>query len=190
MWDYYRFYLTDNLPVGHYTLVLQVADRQGHTGEKKRLAQLTIQAEPVLLADDPQARDVDAVFGEQLRLVEYKLEHRQESLGVSLYWRAEQRMDTDYKVFVHIYDPANGAPVAQDDAMPRRWAYPTRFWWPGELVVDRFDISLREAPPGHYGVAVGVYDPADGRRLDVVRPNGSVSADGRLLLDETVVIAE
>jgi hypothetical protein len=96
-------------------------------------------------------------------------------------------METDYKIFVHVFDPATRVPVAQDDAMPRRWAYPTTFWGSGEVVDDLIPISLRGVPAGTYGVAVGVYDPATMERLPVTGGAGQLQPDGRLVLPgETV----
>jgi hypothetical protein len=62
----------------------------------------------------------------------YDLQSSVESLELTLYWQAEQRMDVSYKVFVHLIDPTTGAIVAQDDAVPRRWTYPTTWWERGE----------------------------------------------------------
>ena len=96
-------------------------------------------------------------------------------------------MDTDYKVFVHVYDPATQIPVAQDAAMPLRWHYPTGLWASGEVVTDTVPIALGEVPGGDYGLAVGVYDPANMERLEVVDGTGQTQPDGRLVLPgETV----
>ena len=98
-------------------------------------------------------------------------------------------METDYKIFVHVFDPAIQVPVAQDDAMPHRWAYPTTFWGPGEMVTDIIPISLKRVPAGIYGVAVGVYDPATLERLPVINEIGQPQSDSRLVLPgETVKV--
>ena len=100
-------------------------------------------------------------------------------------------MQTDYKIFVHVFDPVTKIPVAQDDAMPRRWAYPTTFWGPGEVVDDLIPLSLKDVPAGVYGVAVGVYDPATMERLPVMDGGGQLRPDGRLVLpDERIEVGE
>jgi hypothetical protein len=108
-----------------------------------------------------------------------------------LSWRAERSMDVDYKVFVHVADPATAIPVAQDDAMPVQWRYPTTRWAPGEIVVDTISISLQDAPTGTYELALGVYNPASGERLPIVDGDGAPQVDGRLVLrGEEIRIAE
>jgi hypothetical protein len=132
---------------------------------------------------------MNAVFGDELRLLGYRLRQDPDRLMLTLYWHAEQRMETDYKIFVHVFDPKTKVPVAQDDAMPHRWGYPTRFWGPGEMVRDDIPIYLQGAPPGEYGVAVGAYDPQTMERLSVMDASGQRYDDGRLELSgETVEV--
>jgi hypothetical protein len=97
-------------------------------------------------------------------------------------------METDYKIFVHIFDPSTGIPVAQDDAMPRRGGLPTRLWAPGDLVTDSVPIEIGEVVPGNYGIAIGVYDPATGERLPLQSAEGELSDDGRFVTGERVII--
>jgi hypothetical protein len=87
----------------------------------------------------------------------------------------------------HVADPATAVPVAQDDAMPVQWRYPTTRWAPGEVVVDTISISLQGAPAGTYDLALGAYDPADGERLPVVDADGILQVGGRLVLREEEV---
>ena len=135
---------------------------------------------------------MEALFGDEMRLLGYEVARPDPArLLVTLTWRSEQRMDTDYKVFIHVFDPASGLPLAQDDAMPRRGEYPTRFWAPGEIVVDEIAISLDGVPDGNYGIAVGVYDQFTNERLAVLTRDGRLAADGRLELPgETVIVGE
>ena len=74
-----------------------------------------------------------------------------------------------YKVFVHLYDDA-GQLIAQTDSEPGGALRPTHTWQPGETVIDRYGVLLpEEAEPGHYTLAVGLYDVADPtNRLNVV----------------------
>ena len=149
---------------------------------------VTVQPQVCNLATEPQATDVNALFGDDLHLSEYELRRNGRYLEIALYWRSQRRMDVDYKVFVHVFDPTTNVPVAQDDAMPHRWAHPTTLWWPGEMVKDRIPIYLEGVPPGTYGIAIGVYDPSTGERLTVVDSQGQSTDDGRLVLSEFVEI--
>jgi hypothetical protein len=132
----------------------------------------------------------NVTFGNDLRLLGYRAQRNGRDLNLVLYWRAERRMRTDYKVFVHVFDLGTRIPVAQDDAMPRRWAYPTTFWGPGEVVDDPIPISLAEVPPGTYGLAVGVYDPVTAERLSAITGDGDLLTDGLLVLSGQMVEVE
>jgi hypothetical protein len=99
-------------------------------------------------------------------------------------------METAYKIFVHVFDLDTQVPVAQDDAMPRRWAYPTTFWGPAEVVTDVIPIPLKGVPMGTYRVALGVYDPTTMERLPVVDGAGQLQPNGRLVLPGEVVRVE
>jgi hypothetical protein len=114
----------------------------------------------------------------------YEVEQRDERLRLTLYWQALRHMSRDYKSFVHVADPATGVPVAQDDAMPHRGGYPTRFWAPGEIVVDHIPINLGGAPPGNYDLALGLYDPASLERLPLLIAGDERPDDRRLVLAE------
>ncbi|NLG29269.1 MAG: hypothetical protein GX557_15270 [Chloroflexi bacterium] len=85
-------------------------------------------------------------------------------LAVELAWTTEQRVSTPYKVFVHVVD-ANGAVLAQHDAMPGAGRYPADRWDVGETVLDRHGILLPTALSGDLTLRVGLYDPATGARL-------------------------
>jgi hypothetical protein len=134
------------------------------------------------------ATQANVLFSDDLQLLAYALKRNENDVVFTLHWRSQQRMTTDYKVFVHIFDPATGIPVAQDDARPHREAYPTIYWGPGEMVDDRIPVSLQGVPAGSYGIAIGVYNPLTGERLRVVRSDGVVVEDGRYILNEMIDI--
>ena len=117
-------------------------------------------------------------------LAGYRIVRAEMNLYLRLFWRSEKRMETDYKVFVHLYDLDNNLPVVQDDSMPMRWSYPTTLWSPGETVTDTISLSLNGVVAGEYGLAVGVYDPASAERLSGVRGDGYLVPDGRLVLGD------
>ena len=193
-WGYYPLYTHPSLPTGNYTVTLSLVDPATGAiqGQQVTVGRLAVSQSPCVFALPGEAADTirtNAVFGDDLRLLGYSLRHEGDHLALTLHWRAERRMETAYKIFVHVFDPATQAPVAQDDAMPRRWAYPTTLWSPGELVTDVVPISLEGVPPGAYGVALGVYDPETMERPRVVDGTGQLQPDGRLVLPgETVEV--
>jgi hypothetical protein len=90
-----------------------------------------------------------------------------DSLELTLYWRAEAEMGTNYTVFTQLLDPANQV-VAQVDRPPQGGAAPTTTWLPGEIVADPYHLPLPAGlPPGDYRLVTGMYDPVTGERLPV-----------------------
>jgi hypothetical protein len=82
----------------------------------------------------------------------------------TLRWRATARPARDATVFVQLLGP--GGPLAQWDAQPLRGEYPTSLWPAGEVVEDRFALTLRaNTPPGDYPVIAGLYLLPEVRRL-------------------------
>lgn len=188
-WGHYQLTLPGSLSPGSYDISIRLlASGSELSAGPSLLAQtVAVQTERCNYASLPSAVDSGALFGNALRLVEYELDQQEQSLNLNLYWQAERRMDIDYKIFVHVFDPETGVPVAQDDAMPRRGAYPTRFWWPGDKVDDKISISLAGVQSGTYGLAVGVYDPVSGR-LSLIDDQGLLVEDGRLILVEAIAV--
>ena len=186
---YYTWLLPDAMPTTEYTLNLSLL-----TAATGQAVGQPVAVQPVSISDAcpllsiPEATVANGRFGDDMSLLAYQAQLDENQLQLTLHWRGEQRMALDYKVFVHLFDPATGIPVAQDDAMPRRWQFPTTLWWPGEVITDLISISLDMVPAGQYGLAVGVYDPLTGARLPVLDSAGQVVADGRLLLPEMVAI--
>jgi hypothetical protein len=192
-WGYYALRVNASLPPGPYKVMLALVDEE--TGEPQGqpyvVGELMVSRSPCAFDVPPDVVGVNASFGDELRMLGYELRRDGGRLTLKLHWRAEQRMETDYKIFVHVFEPATAIPVAQDDAMPHRWAYPTRFWGLGEVVEDVIPISLQGVPAGAYGVAVGVYDPVTTERLPVVNQEGQLQPDRRLVLPgETIKVQE
>jgi hypothetical protein len=190
-WGFYEVTLPEPIPSGEYQAVIQLVDPEtGQSqGNKLALPAITVQEDVCNLAQLPEAIDVNATFGNEIRLLEYDLVRSEDELDFMLYWRPDHHPAIDYKIFIHVFDPETGIPVAQSDFMPRGWVYPTSFWWPGEVIEDETTVSLVDIPPGNYGIAIGIYDPVTGERLPVVNSAGIKLPDGRLILDEIVEIS-
>ena len=191
-WGYYPLYTDASLPSATYEVSLALVDAESGVSQGNPLVvgHVTVSRSPCDLPAPSDAVRSNTVFGDELRLLGYGLQRGDGRLMVSLHWRSDQRMETDYKVFVHVFDLETSVPVAQDDAMPLRWSYPTSFWGPGEYVRDDIPIDLQGVPPGYYGIAIGIYDPHTLERLPVVDVGGQVSPDGRLVLPDEIVALE
>ncbi|HXH13415.1 MAG TPA: glycosyltransferase family 39 protein [Alphaproteobacteria bacterium] len=88
-------------------------------------------------------------------------------LSVTLQWYVLRQPSRDYTVFAHVKD-AFGRLIGQQDAPPQDGWYPTSYWEPGEVLIDRFTISLR--PHEHCGPAslvIGLYETSTLTRLPV-----------------------
>jgi hypothetical protein len=115
-------------------------------------------------SDYPVAADFAS--GLRLRGVDVAPERPQAGLPLTLtlQWQALRGGLDDGTVFVHVYDQ-EGRLVAQHDGVPAAGERPLPGWLPGEVVMDSHVIRLpAELANGSYRLAVGVYDPASGRR--------------------------
>jgi hypothetical protein len=138
----------------------------------------------------PMARQIDATFGDQLRLLGYDLGRDKGSLRLALLWQALRPMHTDGIVFVHLIEMSSEAIVAQWDARPQAGTYPTYWWHPGEVVDEVVTLDLADVPPGTYRLALGVYNAGEQARWPVVQGFGGATPDGRLILEEPITVPE
>jgi hypothetical protein len=81
-------------------------------------------------------------------------------LRVNLVWHALDRVSNDLKVSARLL-ASDGQQVAQADAVPVHFTYPTTAWRAGEFIADVYDLSLpKTLPEGQYVPLVILYDPA------------------------------
>jgi len=112
---------------------------------------------------------LEADFGGKIRLLGHEVGEVQagQPLSLVLYWQAQQEMEEDYTVFVHLLDPQSGAIIAQVDEMPAYGTYPTSLWVAGEVVRDEHILPLPALAPGSYPLRIGLYLKETGQRLPV-----------------------
>ena len=161
-------------------------------------------AEPIVLAslrvegrqrryEAPQLDNmVNGDLGGLVTLLGYNLTSasvsQREGLTLTLYWRAEQRTTTSYKVFVHVIDE-QGQVRAQKDSEPVDNTYPTTAWLPGEVVEDVIAVPIdQDLMPGSYYIEVGIYDPQTGTRLAARNAQGETQAGDRIVLQQITVV--
>jgi hypothetical protein len=171
----YRLWVNPSVVAGTYTLTLSLAEHATSTqaGQAVGLGAVQVKALPWTYDPSGQAYPSYARWGQAILLPAYDVQQDSaESLHLTLYWQALREMDVSYKVFVHLVDQRTGAIVVQDDAVPRRWTYPTTLWEPSEVVADTVVLSLDGASKGRYLLQVGLYDPANAERLPAYSPQG------------------
>jgi hypothetical protein len=134
--------------------------------------------------------EVGARFGDTIELAGYDMAQKTDTLRLTLHWQAVAVPAADFKLFVHVADPATGRPVTQIDTMPRESTYPTGVWVTGEVVSDELTIPLGDVPSGQYDLAIGWYDPEDANltRLPAIDTSGNRLPDDRLVLPNRVVV--
>ena len=129
-------------------------------------------------------------FGEQITLLGYDMAQDEQTLHLDLYWQAGKQIEANYKVFVHLFDPATEAIPVQVDRQPLNGVYPTSWWRAGEVIADQVTLSIADLTPGDYALAVGIYDVDTDVRLDAHTAAGEPLPDGRLILKPTLSILD
>jgi len=134
-----------------------------------------------------------ADFSGRIRLIGFDLPstdvHPGDTLSVRVTWQALESMDRRYTAFVHLLGPLNpalGSPLwAQDDHEPGQATYSTDRWFPGEVIVDTFDLLIpADAPPGEYTLSTGFYDLETMARLPRSDTAGDTVTMARITLVE------
>ncbi len=139
----------------------------------------------------PVAHELEqaVVFGDFARLVGYEFStdtfQGEQPVELLLVWEVLQPVDLDYMIYVHLIE--DGAPenvwATRDGPVNKPWGwtlnyYSTRFWEPGEYVIDRRAFVQQGTPPGDdYRIRVGFYDLETGQRAPVTI-DGAGSGDG------------
>jgi 4-amino-4-deoxy-L-arabinose transferase-like glycosyltransferase len=112
----------------------------------------------------------------QIELIGYALDRRvaspNESIFLTLYWRAKAKMPADYTVFTHVLQRPEIIWAQQDKQLQP----PSSSWPVGQVISDTYELKIKpDAPPGVYEVEVGAYDPRqDFERLRVITEDGRI----------------
>lgn len=127
------------------------------------------------------AQSPPATFAGLFALQGYAINNAQpspgETLALLLRWQPLASMEMDYKFFIVLLS-SEGEIFAFRDGMPVNWTRSTSSWQVGELIDDRWGLSVEaNARPGRYPLYVGAYNPASGERLPLVTGAGEVVGD-------------
>ncbi|HEX5689138.1 MAG TPA: glycosyl transferase, partial [Roseiflexaceae bacterium] len=118
----------------------------------------------------PAAQPLDADFGPAIHLRGYDLELSEAAagtLGLTVHWQARANIDEDLLLFAHVLD-AQGNRVGGVDVPPGGASAPTSGWLPARYVSAALRVPVQpNLAPGTYWLALGVYRPSDGGRLEL-----------------------
>ena len=117
-------------------------------------------------------------FGNLITLEGYDISYPKplkpgDTIRLTLYWRGQQPIPANYKVFNQMY-AADGKMQAQRDGYPVCDGRETWRWDPGELITDVYDIPVAaDAADGLYPLYTGFYLEDTGDRLPVLDAAGN-----------------
>jgi len=117
------------------------------------------------------AHALEADFGPAIHLRGYDLDTStagQGFLRLTVHWQARDRVAGDLMLFVHVLDP-HGERVGGVDVPPGGAGAPTSQWQTGGYVSAVLQVPLQPAPEDGW-IAIGLYDPRDGTRLELRAP--------------------
>ena len=185
-----RLNIPNTLSAGTYRLSVTLLNLATQAEEGSFLAPSTFEivGHPRGFVVAPMQHRSDVEFGQQIKLLGYDIKSQKAQVALTLYWQAMAAPQGDYKVFVHLFDPADERIVAQHDAMPFDGHYATSWWTAGEVVSETITLDLAGVKPGAYRLAVGLYEPRTVTRLVAIGPDGARLAADRMVLPEDITL--
>jgi hypothetical protein len=113
--------------------------------------------------------------------------HPGQQIQIDLTWRVEAPPGEDWTTFLHLAE-AGQPPLAQSDAPPRQGFYPTRIWQAGEIIADRYWVTVPDGlAAGRYPLWLGMYESQTNEQLPLSsRP--SLGSERELQADSTFLL--
>lgn len=113
-------------------------------------------------------------FEDRIRLLGYDYAERVLSPGqpleLTLFWEAARPSPGDYEVSIEVVD-ADGRVVSSQRSRPGG-GEPTMTWQPDAVMVDTLHIPIDPAAGEHPDIRLALIDVNDGRRLNLIHPDG------------------
>jgi hypothetical protein len=174
-----RLSVPSDLSPGRYDWQIACPESASFTGPDSLFAG---DGEPFLLS-----QELNLQYDDGINLDGYRWWTDKSDLHLVLHWFAQNKINIDYKFFVHLIDDS-GEIVLQHDAVHCSWGCPSSQWTAGQTIVDETVMPLGELPAGEYQLAIGLYDGKSGSRLPVRDDSGRIVQDGYYILSDTLVI--
>ncbi len=161
-----------NFASGDYLVSIRLLGSDDRTLLTADLGSLRVEESNRRFTAPVPAYPLPATFNDEIKLLGYDLEPLGgNEFALALVWQALAEPTEDYTVFVHALALDGTCCPWQSDQMPQQGSYPTSRWLAGEVVIDRYTITLPEdADPGLYPLEIGLFIPENGRRLTVTIP--------------------
>jgi hypothetical protein len=134
------------------------------------------------LGDSPPAL---AAFENGIELVDVQAAQGEDSLQVTLRWRAENRPAAPVQAFVHLLDADQSTTLSQVDEPPGSIYYPPLSWGTGSVIIHQVmlptvDVGLAEGLFAGY-LSIGLYDPDTNTRLHLTHTSATQRDEALLL---------
>ena len=174
--------MTLDVNIGWYHL--PTGERLALPGGAQTVTIGSLQLEPNP-SDSGLPNSLSVNFDNQIELVGYQLTDltpdADDTVELTLYWRALAPIARDYTVFTHVIEPRSFTIYAGSDSWPVAGNAPTSTWQPGVIIEDTHMLTLNpDTPPDIYELELGLYyqDEAGAfRRLRVVTADGGMADD-------------
>lgn len=135
---------------------------------------------------EPAEVDVWANYGGQVALIGYSAAKTRakpgDTIDLVLYWKAQQQLEINYQVFVHVLGP-DGSLVTQSHKL-NPGEFPTKRWPPDRYIWDEHQLVLPlDMPAAEYRLATGLWVQDEGWRLPLLDENGKQIGDNFVLFE-------
>jgi len=132
---------------------------------------IVIAQAPTMRTASPQEVLEVAFENEPLELKGFSISSRTASPGgtieLTLFWQSDGPSSRPFTVFTHLLD-GDGQLVAQQDNWPVSGSWPPTCWRAGDMIVDRYMLSIpADVEAGRYRLVSGLYDAANGVRVQL-----------------------
>jgi hypothetical protein len=146
---------------------------QGDLEPAPRPLYVRVEGEPVSPGAAPVARFEN---GLALQSADVQVAPDGRAVDVQSVWTTDRPVPGNATAFFQVLD--GDRLLVTDDTQLGSGLFPTRFWRPGDAVVERRRLALAERfDPARHTVVAGLYLPPDEARIGVVDSAGSVVAD-------------
>jgi hypothetical protein len=165
-----------SLPGKHYAVLILLLQLLmvlsiGWAWRPVRSVIVTAQAPYISPAKPQEVLDVAFDNNEPMELSGFSLSSTSalpgESIELTLFWQSGGPASRPYTVFNHLIDK-NGQLIAQQDNWPVSGSWPPTCWQAGDVIIDQYILTFpADSPTGRYRLFIGLYDAANGARLQL-----------------------